>query len=71
MRFAVFAVARQETPAGKIFFKDFTPLMISLKYITSLAFSQLYGAGGGYKKTPLYISLQANIIGKNPNKQTK
>ena len=45
--------------------------MISLKYITSLAFSQLYGAGGGYKKTPLYISLQANIIGKNPNKQTK
>ena len=44
--------------------------MISLKYITSLAFSQLCGAGGGCKKTPLYISLQANIIGKtHTNKQ--
>ena len=37
--------------------------MISFKYITSLALSQLYGAGEGCKKTPLYISLQANIIG--------
>ena len=45
--------------------------MISLKYITTLAFSLLCGAGGGCKKTPLYISLQANIIGKNPHKQAK
>ena len=29
--------------------------MISVKYITSLAFSQLCGAGGGCKKTPLYF----------------
>ena len=36
--------------------------MISVKYITSLAFSQLCGAGRGCKKTSLYISLQANII---------
>ena len=44
--------------------------MISLKYITTLAFSLLCGAGGGCKKTPLYISLQANIIGKtHTNKQ--
>ena len=43
--------------------------MISLKYITSLTFSQLCGAGGRCKKTPLYISLQAIIIGeKKPNK---
>ena len=27
--------------------------MISLKYITSLALSQLYGAGGGYKKNSI------------------
>ena len=38
--------------------------MISLKYITSLPFSQLCGTGGGCKKTPLYISLQADIIGE-------
>ena len=44
--------------------------MISLKYITSLTFSQLCGAGGGCKKTPLYISLQAIIIGEKKN-QTK
>ena len=47
------------------------PLMISLKYITSLAFSQLCGAGGGYKKTPLCIPLQANIIGEKKNKQNE
>ena len=46
------------------------PLMISLKYITSLAFSQLFGAGGGCKKTPLCIPLQVNIIGEK-KKQTK
>ena len=45
--------------------------MISLKYITSLAFSQLCGAGGGCKKTPLYISLQANIIGEKKTKQNE
>ena len=45
--------------------------MISLKYITSLAFSQLCGASGGCKKTQLYISLQANIIGgKKTNKMS-
>ena len=43
--------------------------MISLKFITSLAISQLCGTGGGGKKTPLYISLQADIIGEK--KQTK
>ena len=43
--------------------------MISLKYITSLTFSQLCGAGGGCKKTPLYISLQAIIIGEKKTKQ--
>ena len=42
--------------------KSFTPFMISLKYITSLAFSQLCGTGQGCKKTPLYVSLQAIII---------
>ena len=36
MKLAVIAAARQETPAGKRI-EDFTPLMISLKYITSLA----------------------------------
>ena len=45
--------------------------MISLKYITSLPFSQLCGTGGGCKKTSLYISLQADIIGeKKTNKMS-
>ena len=44
--------------------------MISLKYITSLAISQLCGTGGECKKTPLYISLQADIIGEK-RQQTK
>ena len=44
--------------------------MVSLKYLTSSAFSQLCGAGEGCKKTPIYISLQTNIIGgKNKTKR--
>ena len=39
MKLAVFAAERQETPAGKKNSEDFTPLTISLNYITSLAFA--------------------------------
>ena len=39
MKLAVFSAERQENPAGKKNFEDFTPLTIALNYTTSLTFA--------------------------------
>ena len=55
MKLAVFAAERQETPAGKKNFENFTPLTIALNYITSLTFANYVLPAKGAKNSVIYF----------------
>ena len=51
--------------------KNFTPLLIALKYFPSLVFSQLCAAGDGCKNLRHIFIYKPILLGKNKTKQNK
>ena len=48
---------------------DFTPVLIALKYISSLVFSQLCAAGDGYKNLRHIFIYRPILLEENKTKQ--